>query len=463
MLFESDDQRRRNVDHRGAKHFSVENIFRFSAPAHSRALCNPALRSLLSRALTIFREQQPFSPLRDMPRPRRDGTAPAAPEKYKFSELLLRKLVQRDRAYLVGDTYQRGLAVQVQPTGYKSWKYIYSVNGRPRWYTIGAVDAIGLADARKLTSELALKVAQGHDPCAERKLARDKGTFEELAKRYVDEHAKLRNKSWQQADKLIQRHLIPRWGKLQVTAIARRDVKAAIRAIKAPILANQTLAAASAVFNWGMREEIVTTNPCAQVERNPTKSRDRVLSDCELPLFWNAFLDADDISSGILRMILLTGQRPGEVRHLCREHIVDGWWTMPGDPDPELGWPGTKNGNTHRVWLPEAAQQLLAQMPNESKPFRGKEVNRAMQQINASLNEAAKAQRKPPIVPIRPHDLRRTHGTTITRLGFGRDAMNRIQNHVEGGIASVYDRHQYADENKRIMEAVAHHIAARSP
>ena len=59
-----------------------------------------------------------------------------------------------------------------------------------------------------------------------------------------------------------------------------------------------------------------------------------------------------------------------------------------------------------------------------------------------------------------PHDLRRTHGTTITALGFGRDAMNRIQNHKEGGIASVYDRHQYAEENKRIMEAVAAKIMA---
>jgi len=57
-----------------------------------------------------------------------------------------------------------------------------------------------------------------------------------------------------------------------------------------------------------------------------------------------------------------------------------------------------------------------------------------------------------------PHDLRRTNGTTITALGFGRDAMNRIQNHREGGIASVYDRHQYADENKKIMEAVATRI-----
>jgi ligand-binding sensor domain-containing protein len=38
--------------------------------------------------------------------------------------------------------------------------------------------------------------------------------------------------------------------------------------------------------------------------------------------------------------------------------------------------------------------------------------------------------------------------------------MNRIQNHREGGIASVYDRHQYADENKRVMETVARHILA---
>jgi integrase len=59
-----------------------------------------------------------------------------------------------------------------------------------------------------------------------------------------------------------------------------------------------------------------------------------------------------------------------------------------------------------------------------------------------------------------PHDLRRTHGTTIAALGFGRDAMNRVQNHKEGGIGSVYDRHQYADENKRVMEATAARIMA---
>ena len=59
---------------------------------------------------------------------------------------------------------------------------------------------------------------------------------------------------------------------------------------------------------------------------------------------------------------------------------------------------------------------------------------------------------------VTPHDLRRTHGTTVTSLGFTRDQMNRLQNHKEGGIGSVYDRHSYADENRRIQEAVAARI-----
>jgi hypothetical protein len=59
---------------------------------------------------------------------------------------------------------------------------------------------------------------------------------------------------------------------------------------------------------------------------------------------------------------------------------------------------------------------------------------------------------------LTPHDLRRSHGSTVTALGFGRDAMNRIQNHREGGIADVYDRHSYEVETKTIMETVADHF-----
>ena len=59
---------------------------------------------------------------------------------------------------------------------------------------------------------------------------------------------------------------------------------------------------------------------------------------------------------------------------------------------------------------------------------------------------------------VTPHDLRRTALSTVTGLGFGRDAMDRIANHRKGGVTDVYDRHSYADEDRRIMTAVALHV-----
>src|SRR5262249_58221791 len=112
------------------------------------------------------------------------------------------------------------------------------------------------------------------------------GSFEQVAKRYVEEYAKRRNKSWRQADALVTRYLLPRWAKLDIGNIRRADVKAAMAAIAAPVLANQVFAAASAIFSWAMRHEIVAANPCSGVEKNDTVSRERVLSDAEIATFW---------------------------------------------------------------------------------------------------------------------------------------------------------------------------------
>jgi len=46
------------------------------------------------------------------------------------------------------------------------------------------------------------------------------------------------------------------------------------------VLANQVLAACSAVFSWAVREELLKVNPCVGVER-------------KVPLFWAAFDQAD--------------------------------------------------------------------------------------------------------------------------------------------------------------------------
>ena len=262
----------------------------------------------------------------------------AVPNKQKLTSLTVTKLRPAAKPYLVWDSYQRGLALQIQPSGYRSFKLIYRHRNRPRWYHIGAADAIALADAGHIAAELMLEVIRGKDPATEKRAERDAGTFADLAQRYLEQHAKKRNRSWKQGDALIKRNALPRWGKLQADAITRADVKALMRSMDdAPMTANLTLANASAIFTWAVNEEILSVNPCRGVARNPTTSRERVLADGEVPLFWQAFCEAGLIGAA-LQVLLLTGQRPGEVAHMRHEQISDGWWTLPGEPN-ESGWP----------------------------------------------------------------------------------------------------------------------------
>ena len=373
--------------------------------------------------------------------------------KRRLSALFVQKVRPQARAFLVWDTDQKGLAVQVQPSGYCAFKLIYRHRNRSRWFHIGDAKAIGLADARTKAAELMLAVVRdGKDPAAEKRIGREFTSFGALASRYLEEHAKRKNKSWKQADAHVRRHLLPAWGELDASTISRSDVRAVLAKITAPIVANQTLASASAIFSWAIRQEILANNPARGVERNTTTSRERILSDSEIPIFWRAFGEAGMVGKA-LKVLLLVGQRPGEVAHMRREHVVDGWWTLPGTPDAATEWPGTKNAQTHRVWLPLPVRDIIAEQNDSDSGFVfGKAVAlpAAMQRVCNQLKQPRAT----------PHDLRRTHGTKVTALGFGRDAMNRIQNHREGGIASVYDRHQYADENKRIMETVASRLLA---
>src|SRR5262249_18449903 len=136
-------------------------------------------------------------------------------------------------------------------------------------------------------------------------------------------------------------------------------------------VANQTLAAASAIFTRAIKEDVgdIKVNPCTHVARNATQSRERVLTDVEVARVWRAFDNTGLVVGTALKLILLTGQRPGEVAHMRTEHIADGWWTLPGQPVPQLGWPGTKNGKSHRIWLPRAARDLLEELGSVGRVF----------------------------------------------------------------------------------------------
>src|SRR5262249_4267560 len=138
--------------------------------------------------------------------------------------------------------------------------------------------------------------------------------FAELASRYVEQYGTKTNKRWQQADHLVRRHLLPARRGLAANTITRARARSVMARIAAASLAYQVLSSASALCTWARKQELRANNPARGVERNATVSRERVLSDTEVPLFWQAFSEAG-VPGMALQVLLLTGQRPDEVTH----------------------------------------------------------------------------------------------------------------------------------------------------
>jgi integrase len=382
------------------------------------------------------------------------------PRRTKITDVLVRRVRSESKAFAIWDTHLKGFCLRVQPSSQKSFKVVYSRRGQPRWFHIADAKQVSLKDARKIGAEVLLRVAKGEDPVADKRAHRG-ATLEEIHKRYVNERASKRNKSWRQAEALIQRYILPSLGKFSVKDVTHADVSTTVGRIKAPVLYNQVLKSASAVFNWAIKQSLITSNVCKDIERNPTKSRERILSDSEVRLIMAALTSLCTPQARALQVILLTGARPGEVAHMLHEHLDGGFWLQPGQKTRD--WPGTKNKLDHACPLSRPARGIIdGQRPGNVVPVAGyvfadangkpvKDLPGVMRRIckQLSVRDA-----------IRPHDLRRSFLSMITTLGFDRHLMNVIANHVTKETTDVYDRAKYRNRAKEAAEAAAERIMA---
>ena len=376
----------------------------------------------------------------------------AEPNRRELTDRFIRQVDPPEKRKLWWDTKQRGLCLQVQPSGHKSFKVAYRSGGRLRWYHIDVYGAVYLKEAREVAREIRKRVALGEDPHGDKVSSRQGITFRQLAEKYQERHARRQNKSWEQPAYLLRSYVMPALGARKAKDVSLDDVRRLFKDIDRPIVANQVLAAVSSVYSWaiGEGEPEIDTNPATGIKRNPTKERERVLTESELRLVWPAFDDYGLVKATALRCVLLTAQRPGEVTHMRAEHIDGRWWTLPGAPEAD-GWPGTKNGLDHRIWISEPVMDLLdaLDVPERGWVFRSesgapfRELSSAARQIWKELE----------IPRFTAHDLRRTAGTGMTGMGIDRLTVSRILNHKEGGITRVYDRFSYDTPKKNALEA----------
>jgi integrase len=207
----------------------------------------------------------------------------------------------------------------------------------------------------------------------------------------------------------------------------------------------------------------VGSSPCVEIERVPEPPRQRHLDDHEIKAFWNKLetADATDYIKTGLKLLLVTGQRRGELAHAQWHHVdlVKGEWFLPH----------TKNGTTHRVPLSSLAVELLTSLKKQTRESKWVLPSPRVQPedkplIERALSRAVRHDAKHfELEHFTPYDLRRTFVTKLNALGTERATVESVVNHLAPKMERTYNNYDYwpemvvamelwGDELKRITE-----------
>ena len=379
----------------------------------------------------------------------------------------------------VADLRIAGLSFRVTANGARSWCFRFRDprSGKPTRATIGGYPVVSLQQARERAGTLQRQVAIGENPVEHKRRERDTAssrTFRALAERYLDEHARRHKRSAGADERNLRLHVLPKWKNRRYDEIRRADVIELVEGLVTagkPTLANRVQALISSIFGFAMDADLVAGNPCTRLRRRGVENTGRrVLSSEEIRQFWPAITRAP-VSPRVglaLRLILLTGARPGEVAGISRaelENVGDkgrARWVLPGAR--------SKNSRAHLVPLNEPARRLVISLvekmgeedvylfPSPSvsgKPITAHSLAVAMARFAASLdpNTARTWIDDRPS----PHDLRRTVATRLAELGIPKEDRDAVFNHTPSDVGKKhYDLYDREREKRRALDRWAH-------
>jgi integrase len=373
----------------------------------------------------------------------------------------LRHVVQVDYV----DKKLRGFCLRASSTGAKVWmlRYRTAHERTTRRLTLGRVGEMTAADARKEARDKLADIHKGSNPAQERRDERNAILFGELVKQYLDEHAKAL-KSVRNYTNIIKREFLPKWRNRSAKDITSTECYEALRDIltrgvdkrreSAAVYAQAVL---SGLFTFACAQE---RHPALRLAVNPMnglrqianpKAPKEVLNPEQIKALWTAL---DEVKSVVvadaIKLMLLTGQRPGEVRGMSKAAVSmsESTWLQRE----------TKNTDEHIVHLAPKALAIVEHWfsTGATKPFA-----RGLKSVLSMLRERVG-------VHFELRWLRRTATTEWAKLEILPHVQDRMLNHRPKGITDRhYNANSYAREcaaawnrwDRRLTEIVTGHPA----
>jgi integrase len=402
-----------------------------------------------------------------------NAMSPSAPTRLTTARTVA-VLKPRATRYAVPDTQVAGLDLRVHPDGRKVWTLRFRTDGQQRRLKLGEYDRMGLADARQAAKAALRKVDGGLDPQAEKRAKKraaveakraaalaKRDSIEALCASYIERHARPKKRTWRDDQSKITCEILPAWKGRPVSSITRRDCRALVQGIAdrdAPILANRVAALLSRLFRFAVDEELLETNPAAQLPKpgvefgaRPQAERpDKPYDADEIRTIWAATEGLAPAARALYRLSMITGQRPGELGGMTWDEIDGQWWTIPASR--------TKNRREHRVFLSALATEALDVVPriqDEPLVFAGYRGKRQLAELNAKVFAKVRDRAKP------RHAMRDTAAGGMAQAGVAIDDVSRVLNHSVGlRVTAGYNAYAYDREKMIALSTWARRLAS---
>lgn len=331
--------------------------------------------------------------------------------------------------------------------------------GRQRHVAIGSEVDLTPDQARAEAEKLRAAKRQGLDPAAERDRRKHGQTFEAVAGRFMSQHVarKLRPTTQAFYRDMIDRILIPKFGRWRLDAIATSDVAAWHgRLHEKPTTANRALAVLSAAIGWAADQKLFAgDNPCASVKRYREAPINRYATPGQVAAILAA---ADELAEeGRISIFMARGLRVLALTGARRTEIFAARWEWYDAARADLVLPDSKSGGK-RIALPAAAVAILDTLPRlERCPFIFPSLSRKRGTYEPFAS-FAKAWRhildRADVGRWRIHDLRHAFASAAVEAGAPLYTVGQHLGHARPTTTARY-AHVADDPKRAVAETVA--------
>jgi integrase len=263
------------------------------------------------------------------------------------------------------------------------------------------------------------------------------------------EHSERKNRSstHEAYERIVNQWILPKLKHRKVSEITFSDVDGLHNVVSkegGPYIANRMLAVMSKAFNLAILWQWRTDNPVKGVERNQEMRRHRYLSRDEITALMIALNAHEDTqAANIIRLLLLTGARRGEVLTATWNQfdLEAGVWIKPGAT--------TKQKTEHRVPLSAPARQLLLGiLADETVRATSKGRGLAQWVFPGRVNGGPREGIKRPWgeicktaglkTTVRVHDLRHTYASILASAGLSLPIIGQLLGHTQAATTLRY-------------------------